>query len=249
MVMQEQSTIDQNEIEKFKALAELWWDETGPFKPLHIFNPSRVEYIREKAYRHFQTPKDKPLENLTLIDIGCGGGLLAEPMCQSGAKVTGVDAIQKNINIASYHAVQTQCDIEYKCMTAEDMAATGKTYDIVLAMEIIEHVADIELFMDSLFKLVNPGGLVFIATINRTVKSFTHGIIGAEYIMRWLPIGTHQWHKFVKPSEITNYMEYKGLVTDDVFGMKYSFFKNPHWSISKNKSINFVTVHSKPLLN
>lgn len=211
MQNQAKTTIDAQEVERFSRIAEEWWDIKGKFAPLHRINPLRVEYILKQA--------GGSLEGLSLLDIGCGGGLIAEPMARLGANVTAIDASEKNIKVAQLHAKQSELTIDYRCTTAETLAANTVQYDVVLALEIIEHVADIALFTASAARLVKPGGLLVMSTLNRTAKSYALAIVGAEYILRWLPVGTHTWHKFLKPHELVREIEKHGLTTIDLCGM------------------------------
>jgi len=200
---QNSGTVDPNEVERFTRMAEEWWDPQGKFKPLHQINPLRSQWIVQQA--------GGSLEGKTLLDIGCGGGLISEAMARAGASVTGIDAGEKNITIAQLHAQKTTLSIDYRCTTAEALAASGAQYDVVLALEIIEHVADIDLFVRSACKLLTPGGLMVFSTLNRTAKSYAMAIIGAEYVLRWLPIGTHHWKQFVKPSELHAALRSNGI--------------------------------------
>ena len=207
------STVSSEEVEKFSAMADEWWDFHGKFAPLHRINPLRTEYIKEQIIKHqLASTGDKPLSGLRLLDIGSGGGLICEPMARLGAEVTGIDASEKNISVSKLHAEQSGLNIDYRCTTAEDLLSTitptasgggiDSGFDVVLALEIVEHVADVELFTRSVTDLVKPGGLLIMSTINRTAKAYALAIIGAEYVLRWLPIGTHNWKKFVTPSEL-----------------------------------------------
>ena len=218
------STVDASEVEKFSAIAAEWWNPKGKFGVLHKFNPVRLEYIRGHIIRHFSlNDRDRrPFEGLTVLDIGCGGGLLCEPMARLGAKVTGIDPAEKNIKTASVHAAEQALDIDYKAMTAEELAENGEKFDIVLNMEVVEHVADVDLFMATAASLVKPGGLMFAATLNRTLKSFGLAIIGAEYVLGWLPRGTHQWEKFVTPQELEAALKSGGLRVRDTSGVTYN---------------------------
>jgi 2-polyprenyl-6-hydroxyphenyl methylase/3-demethylubiquinone-9 3-methyltransferase len=235
------TTISPNEVEKFSAIANEWWNPNGKFKPLHLFNPLRLSFIREHIEKHF----DKPLSDLKLLDIGCGGGLLSEPMARLGFQVTGVDASEKNIKTALVHAEQSDLKINYLVNNAETLVQEHQEYfDIILNMEVIEHVADTQLFIDSCLKMLKPNGLMFIATLNRTVKSYLLAIIGAEYLLRWLPIGTHEWHKFLKPSEIHNLIG-NNAQRIDLTGASFNLF-NSTWSTSHDCDVNYLMVYKKP---
>ena len=193
------STINKKEIEKFSRIAEEWWDPTGKFKPLHKFNPIRISYIKEKIINSFKLENsDKPLQKIRLLDIGCGGGLLSEPMCRLGAEVTGIDASERNIQVAKLHAKKNNLNINYQTASPENLK-TDRKFDVILNMEIIEHVEDVDVFLKSCSSLLRKEGIMFVATINKTLKSYLFAIIGAEYILRWLPIGTHEWDKFLDP--------------------------------------------------
>jgi 2-polyprenyl-6-hydroxyphenyl methylase/3-demethylubiquinone-9 3-methyltransferase len=217
------STVDPDDLRQFESLGEQWWDESGPMRPLHQLNPVRLSYIRSIALEHFRLPERlKSLQSLKIADIGCGGGLLAEPLCRLGAKVTAIDAGARNIRIAKAHAKEHGLVIDYRCITAERLARAGKTFDIVTALEIVEHVADVPLFLKACAKLVKPGGLLILSTLNRTPKSFLLGIVAAEYVLRWLPAGTHDWKKFLKPSELAKELAPHGLETTDLRGLIYN---------------------------
>ena len=199
------STINKKEIDKFSKIAEDWWNPEGKFKPLHQFNPERIKYIKDNTIKHFNlTNKDKPFKNLNILDIGCGGGLLSEPMSRLGGNVTGIDASEKNIISAKIHAKQNNLNISYFCNSPENFKS-NKKFDLVLNMEIVEHVEDVNFFIKKSSELLKKNGLMFVATLNRTLKSYIFAIIGAEYILRWLPIGTHEWNKFLTPEELTNF--------------------------------------------
>jgi len=225
------STIDAKDLQQFEALGEKWWDESGPMKPLHKLNPTRLDYLRRMACAHFGLDDRKigALTGISALDIGCGGGLVTEPLCRMGATVTGVDAGPENIRVAKAHAkaagLITKAEgltIDYQATTAEALAAAGKKYDLVTALEIVEHVADVPLFLQSCAALVKPGGMLIVSTLNRTPKSFMLGIVAAEYILRWLPTGTHNWKKFLKPSEIATPLARSGLKVTDVRGLVYN---------------------------
>ena len=217
------STIDEKDVQQFEQLGEKWWDESGPMKPLHRLNPTRLDYIRRTACAHFGLDADKvgALAGLTGLDIGCGGGLVTEPLARMGLAVTGADAGPENIRIAKAHAKAEGLKIDYQATTAEALADSGKQYDIVTALEIVEHVADVPLFLSACAALVKPGGLLIVSTLNRTAKSFALGIVAAEYILRWLPAGTHDWKKFLKPSEVAAPLTAADLKLTDVRGLTY----------------------------
>ncbi len=238
------STIDSEDVAKFSAQADGWWDETGSFKPLHDITPIRIGYITDQINRHITVKKDG-LKGLSIIDIGCGGGLAAEPLARLGADVTGIDASEKNIEIAKAHAMASGLSINYQHSTAEDLAAKDTQYDVVLALEIIEHVANVDLFLKSLSDLCKPDGLIIITTLNRTMKSFALAIIGAEYIMRWLPVGTHNWKQFLRPSEIALPMEQHSCIQRDATGMTYNPIKRD-WKLNQNDlDVNYLMTFQK----
>ena len=233
------NTINKKEIEKFSRIAEEWWDPEGKFKPLHKFNPIRISYIKENIINSFKlNNKDKPLNNVEILDIGCGGGLLSEPMCRLGAKVTGIDASEKNISIAKLHAKKSNLDINYVCTSPENFK-TKSRFDVILNMEIVEHVEDVDFFLKSCSKLLKKNGIMFVATINKTLKSYLFAIIGAEYILRWLPIGTHEWEKFITPDELIKIQKKNNLKLDALSGMKFNIIKD-EWKISNDQSINYI---------
>lgn len=231
---QRPGSIDQTEIDRFSAMAAEWWDPDGKFKPLHALNPSRIAYIREQTASRFNQ-----LEGLSVLDIGCGGGLLCEPMARLGANVTGLDPSEKNIAIATTHADEQGLEINYVNAAAEDLAAKGEQFDLVLNMEVLEHVADIDIFLEACAKLIKPGGLMICATLNRTLKSFALAIVGAEYILRWLPAGTHQWERFVTPEELRDALERQNLEATDVAGVSYNPLSG-EWSLSKDIAVNYL---------
>ena len=243
-----QTTIDPADVARFSALAAEWWNPTGTFRPLHRFNPVRIAYIRDRATAHFGRPADSitPLKGLTLLDIGCGGGLLSEPMARLGAAVTGVDASEKNIKTAATHAAETGLAIDYRATTAEDLAATGAQFDIILNMEVIEHVADVPLFLSACSRMLKPGGLMVIATLNRTAKAFALAIVGAEYVLGWLPRGTHDWRKFLRPSEIVAELAANGLALGQIDGVSYNPLRE-QWLLSRDTAVNYVLTAVKPL--
>ncbi|MFO1162070.1 MAG: bifunctional 2-polyprenyl-6-hydroxyphenol methylase/3-demethylubiquinol 3-O-methyltransferase UbiG [Reyranellaceae bacterium] len=224
MAEQAETTIDPAEVERFSRIAGEWWDPVGKFAPLHRLNPVRIGYIRDRAAAHWQRDplSGTPLAGLSLIDIGCGGGLLSEPMRRMGANVTGIDAGSSNIRVASLHAEKQELAIDYRQATAESLAGSGAQFDIVLALEIVEHVADAALFLRSCCRLMKPGGLLFLSTLNRTAKAWALAIAGAEYVLGWLPRGTHDWRKFLKPSEVARNLRTSGLDMREVVGVVYS---------------------------
>ena len=233
------NTVNKKEIEKFSKIADEWWNVEGKFKPLHKFNPLRIKYIKEKVMHHFNiNSKSKPLKNIELLDIGCGGGLLSEPMCRLGAKVTGIDASQKNIYVASYHSKKNKLKINYLCSSPENIKLKKK-FDVILNMEIVEHVEDIDFFLKSCSKLLKKNGLMFVATINKTLKSYIFAIVGAEYVLRWLPIGTHEWEKFVKPEDLKKILMKYDLSLNKLEGMNFNIIKD-EWSISRDLSVNYI---------
>lgn len=232
------STIDVKEVEKFSRIADEWWDEGGKFKPLHKFNPVRISFIKTEILNYFSLNN---LCELKILDVGCGGGLVAEPFARMGAEVTAIDASEKNIAVAKIHAEKSGLKIDYRNIAAENL---DEKFDVVLALEIIEHVADIEEFIKACSKLIKPNGLLFIATINRTAKSFALAKVAVEYILRWLPHGTHDWEKFLKPSEIFIDAEKNGLNLKVMRGFGYNIFKDS-WEESENVNVNYIMVFSK----
>ncbi|MEM0906740.1 MAG: bifunctional 2-polyprenyl-6-hydroxyphenol methylase/3-demethylubiquinol 3-O-methyltransferase UbiG [Pseudomonadota bacterium] len=241
------TTIDAAEVEKFERLAAEWWNPKGKFKPLHKFNPVRLQFLRQTLCRHFdRDPKaDEPLKGLTILDIGCGGGLLCEPLAKMGATVTGVDAAFKNVEVAKIHAGQSDLAIDYKVTTAEDLAASGAQFDAVLAMEVVEHVADVDVFVKATTTMVKPGGMTVFATINRTMKAFALAIVGAEYVLRWLPRGTHSYDKLVKPSELDEGFRANGLTPREPIGVVFQPLKD-EWVLGKDTDVNFMIVGVRP---
>ena len=233
------SSVNKKEIEKFSNMADEWWDPHGKFKPLHKFNPIRIKYIKENIIRQFKIKnKNKPLSGINILDIGCGGGLLSEPMCRLGANVTGIDASIKNIKISKLHAKKDNLKINYICSSPEKLKISKK-FDVILNMEIVEHVEDISFFLKSCCKLLNKNGLMFVATINKTLKSYVFAIVGAEYILRWLPIGTHDWEKFVKPEELKEILSKNNLFLKKLDGMHFNIIKD-EWSITNDLSVNYI---------
>ena len=234
------STINKAEIQKFSRLAEEWWDVNGKFKPLHMFNPIRIEYITEKIKIHYKLKKDKSnyLEGLNILDIGCGGGLISEPMARLGASVTGIDASEKNINIAKLHSKKNGLKINYLNTSPENLESI-EGFDIILNLEIVEHVENVNLYIKSCYKLLKKNGLMFTATLNRSFISYIKAIIGAEYILRWLPIGTHDWNKFIKPEELEKFLSDEKFSTLDVKGLKFNPFLKK-WKKTNDLSVNYI---------
>jgi len=239
------TTINKEEIQKFSNLANEWWDVKGKFKPLHMFNPIRIEYITEKIKYHFKTSdsKNEFLKGLKILDIGCGGGLISEPMARLGGNVTGIDASLKNINIAKHHSKQNNLNINYQNKSPEQLGEVEK-FDIILNLEIVEHVENVSLYIESCYKLLKQNGLMFTATLNRTFSSYIKAIIGAEYVLRWLPIGTHDWNKFIKPEELEGYLSKEKFSTVDIKGLEF----NPilrKWKRSDDLSVNYIICSTK----
>ena len=237
-------SIDEGEVARFSALAAKWWDVKGEFAPLHKFNPTRVGFVRETCLDHFRLDaRDRaPFKGLQLLDVGCGGGLLSEPMCRMGFQVTGLDASEKNIGTASAHATQGGLDIRYLNRTVEQLADEGEVlYDVVLCMEVIEHVTDPEAFLKTCASLVKPGGILFCATLNRTLKSRALAIVGAEYILRWVPAGTHDWNKFLHPSEIHEFLQDTPLTPEKAVGVTYNPLRDK-WILSDDTAVNYMVV-------
>ena len=232
------STVDPQEVERFSRIADEWWDERGKFKPLHRINPLRIGFIRDHLLKN--TGMD-----VSLLDIGCGGGLICEPMARLGAQVTGIDASEKNIQVAKLHAQRSGLNIDYRATTAEDLQATGAQFDVVLALEIVEHVANVDAFVEAACALVKPGGLMVWSTMNRTAKSFALAIVGAEYVLRWLPRGTHSWKKFLRPSELATPLRQCGMEITEMTGM----VMNPltfKWELNpRDLSVNYLLVAKK----
>ena len=238
------TTINQEEIQKFSKLADEWWDVNGKFKPLHMFNPIRIDYILGTVKKHFgKNDKTLPLEGLKFLDIGCGGGLISEPMSRLGAEVTGIDASEKNIKIAKTHAQKNDLIIKYLNKSPEELNSKQQ-FDVILNLEIVEHVEDVNLYFESCVSLLKKDGLMFTATINRTFSSYIKAIIGAEYVLRWLPIGTHDWNKFLKPEEIENKITKLNLSIKDVKGLVFNPLTRK-WKTSDDVSVNYVIVGTK----
>jgi 2-polyprenyl-6-hydroxyphenyl methylase/3-demethylubiquinone-9 3-methyltransferase len=242
-----ETTINDAEVAKFTAMAEEWWDPTGKFKPLHKFQPVRLGYIREHVLAHFGSDGTtmRPFEGLSILDVGCGGGLLCEPMARLGATATGIDASERNIAIAGLHAEQSGLDIDYRATTSEALAESGEKFDVVLNMEVVEHVDNVPLYMKSCADLVKPGGLLFTATINRTARAFALAIVGAEYVLRWLPRGTHEWNRFLTPDEISALTRRFGMTTIDETGVVYHPLAD-EWRRSRDMGVNYMLLAEKP---
>ena len=239
------TTINKKEVQKFSELADEWWDAKGKFKPLHVFNPIRIKYILDKCTSHFKIDKkeDKPLKSLNILDIGCGGGLVSEPMSRLGAKVTGIDASSRNIEIAKIHSKKSGLNIKY-LNTSPEKKEINEKFDVVLNLEVVEHVENLDLFLKSTSELLRKDGIMFVATINRTFESYIKAIIGAEYILRWLPIGTHDWQKFLKPEEIQQRFKNISLNKLNLDGLKFNILTNS-WSLSSDCSVNYIIVAQK----
>ena len=233
------NSINKKEIEKFSKIAEEWWNPEGKFKPLHNFNPIRIKYIKDNIVRDFKIKsKTKPLKNIKILDIGCGGGLLSEPMCKLGANVVGIDASKKNIDVAKFHAKKNRLKIDYKVASPEMLKKSIK-FDVILNMEIVEHVENVNFFIKESSKLLKKNGVMFVATLNKTLKSYAFAIIGAEYILKWLPIGTHDWEKFIKPSDLINILKKNNLMLKKLDGMKFNIVDNT-WAVSSDTSVNYI---------
>ena len=239
------STINKDEIEKFSKLADEWWDIEGKFKPLHMFNPVRIEYILDISCSHFKIDKSRslPLKKLKILDIGCGGGLISEPMSRLGAIVMGIDASNKNINVAKSHAIKNNLSINYLNLVPEKLDKK-KEFDIILNLEVVEHVENLELYLKSCYELLKPGGIMFTATLNRTLTSYVKAIVGAEYILRWLPIGTHDWNKFLKPEELEKKITDLNFSTVDVSGLSFNPLSKK-WKRNNDLSVNYIITSKK----
>ena len=241
-------TVDQDEVARFSRLAGEWWDPRGPMAALHKFNPVRLAYIRDRSAEHFGRDARSldSLAGLRLLDIGCGGGILCEPLARLGASVLGADPAARNIAVARAHAARAGLAIDYRDTTAEALAQAGESFDVVLAMEVVEHVTDVGLFIGCAAAMVKPGGLLFVATLNRTAKSFALAIVGAEYVLRWLPRGTHQWDKFVTPNELEIAIEQGGLRISGETGVIYNLLAD-RWQLSRDMDVNYMVVAEKPM--
>ena len=239
------TTVDKKEIEKFSKLAQDWWNPTGKFKPLHDFNPTRIKFIKEKLTWHFKlkSKKKDPLNKISILDIGCGGGLLCEPLSRLGAQMTGIDASINNIKVAKLHANEMKLKIKYLNSSPEKLKIKKK-FDVILGMEVVEHVSNVDLFVETCSKLIKKDGIMFLSTINKNLKSYVFAILGAEYILRWLPIGTHDWDKFLTPKDLENIVAKKNFITDEVIGMKFNLFLK-EWRKSDDASVNYISTFIK----
>jgi len=238
------NTINKKEIEKFSKIAAEWWNPNGKFKPLHKFNPIRIKYIKDNIIKKFNlNSSNKPLKTINILDIGCGGGLLSEPMCRLGASVVGIDASKKNIEVAKFHAKKNKLKINYICASPE-ILKIQKKFDVILSMEIVEHVEDINFFIKKSSELLKKNGLMFIATLNKTLKSYVFAIVGAEYILQWLPIGTHDWDKFIKPEDLIKISKANNLKLEKLDGMKFNLLTE-QWSLSPDNSVNYIAKFKK----
>ena len=242
----QRSTIDINEVERFSALAAEWWDPNGKFRPLHKFNPVRLAYIRDQIANRFgRDPRAaRPLAGLRILDIGCGGGLLCEPMARLGADVVGADASETNIEVAKLHAAEAKVDVDYRATTAEALAAAGEEFDVILNMEVVEHVPDMPFFVGVCAEMVKPGGIMFVATINRTFKALALAIVGAEIVLRWLPRGTHEFGKLVRPEELEKALRDAGMSIADRTGVTYNPIAD-RWNRSTDMDVNYMLLAEK----
>lgn len=243
MTQSSRTTIDAGEVERFSAMAAEWWDPSGKFRPLHKFNPVRLAYIRDQVAARFGRDPHaaKPFEGLRFLDIGCGGGLLCEPMSRLGAEVVGADASATNIEVAKLHASESGVSIDYRATTAEALADAGEKFDVVLNMEVVEHVADVDLFISKCSEMVKPDGIMFVATINRTLKAYGLAIVGAEYVLRWLPRGTHQYNKLVRPEELERALGQAGMRITERTGVTYNPLAD-RWQRSKDLDVNYMVL-------
>ena len=241
------STVDAREIAQFAAIADAWWDEEGAFKPLHRLNPVRLRYIRDNLCAHFGLDSEapKPLAGLRLADVGCGGGLLCEPLTRMGATVTGIDAAEEGIAAARAHAEAVGLEIDYRAATAESLVAAGESFDAIISMEVLEHVADVDAFLAACRDLTRPGGALALSTLNRTPKSYLMAIVGAEYVLRWLPRGTHDWKKFIRPSELAAALRRQGLEMTDLTGIEYSPLAD-RFSLGDDLGVNYLAFATWP---
>ena len=240
------TTVDKTEIEKFSRLAKDWWNPKGKFRPLHLFNPARISFIKDKLISHFtlNPNSEKPLEKLKILDIGCGGGLLCEPLNRLGATITGIDASNNNIEVAKLHSKEMNLNIEYIHAAPENLDLKSNTYDAVLCMEVVEHLKDVNLFIENCSKLIKKNGIMFIATINKNLKSYIFAILGAEYVLKWLPIGTHDWDKFLAPQDLEIITSKNNFMADEIVGMKFNLFSKK-WSRTNDSSVNYISTFLK----
>lgn len=240
-------SVDEAEVARFAELAERWWDADGPFRPLHRFNPVRLRYIRDRTLEHFggQADAARPLAGISMLDVGCGGGVLSEPLARLGAEVTGIDPAAENVEAARVHAAREGVAVRYRAVTAETLAEEESRFDVVMAMEVVEHVADMEAFVATCAGLVRPGGLFFAATINRTLKAYALAIVGAEYVLRWLPRGTHQYERLVRPKELQQAMEKAGLRQLALDGVVYNPLRD-EWRLSEDTAVNYMATATRP---
>jgi len=243
----EAASVDAAEVARFAALAGTWWDPKGPMAPIHKLNPARLAYIRDRLVGHFgrDTEAIRPFAGLRLLDVGCGGGLLAEPMRRLGADVAGIDAAETNVAVAHAHAQESGLEIDYRHTTVEALAASGERFDAVLNMEVVEHVADVGAFIGGCAAVLKPGGAMVVATLNRTPKAFALAVVGAEYVLRWLPRGTHDWRKFVRPSELGRHLRAHGLAIEDLTGLAYNPL-NDKWATSRDLGVNYMAFATRP---
>ena len=240
------TTVDKTEIEKFSKLAKDWWNPKGKFRPLHLFNPARISFIKDKLISHFtlNPNSEKPLEKLKILDIGCGGGLLCEPLNRLGATITGIDASNNNIEVAKLHSKEMNLNIEYIHAAPENLDLKSNTYDAVLCMEVVEHLKDVNLFIENCSKLIKKNGIMFIATINKNLKSYIFAILGAEYVLRWLPIGTHNWDKFLTPQDLEIITSKNNFMANEIVGIKFNIFSKK-WSRTNDSSVNYISTFLK----
>ena len=240
------TTVDKTEIEKFSKLAKDWWNPKGKFRPLHLFNPARISFIKDKLISHFtlNPNSEKPLEKLKILDIGCGGGLLCEPLNRLGATITGIDASNNNIEVAKLHSKEMNLNIEYIHAAPENLDLKNNTYNAVLCMEVVEHLKDVNLFIENCSKLIKKNGIMFVATINKNLKSYIFAILGAEYVLKWLPIGTHDWDKFLAPQDLEIITSRNNFIADEIVGMKFNLFSKK-WSRSNDSSVNYISTFLK----
>ena len=239
------TTVNKTEIEKFSKMAKDWWNPNGKFKPLHLFNPARIAFIKEKLIYHFKRDlnSEKPLKELKILDIGCGGGLLCEPLSRLGATMTGIDASSNNIEVAKLHSREMNLNIEYIHCSPENLNFKNE-FDVILNMEVVEHVSNVSLFIQSCSKLIKKNGIMFVATINQNLKAYIFAILGAEYILRWLPIGSHDWNKFLTPQDLEIITSKNNFLPDEIVGMKFNLFTKK-WSKSNDSSVNYISTFLK----